>query len=141
MQVQNWLFEVNNKWIIIIFNIWYLLGVPIISTNFPLIQNVDLQENIIFTCDGTPISTNVNVTWYKNAVRLLNQSNRIQLIENKLIIHSIEWDDQGMYQCFLTNDVGEDTRSTWLKIKSNIFIIFQLKKFEFWFRWSPNSIC
>jgi hypothetical protein len=45
-------------------------------------------------------------------------SNRIQLIENQLIINTIEWDDQGMYQCFLTNDVGEDTRSTWLKIKS-----------------------
>ena len=43
---------------------------------------------------------------------------RIQLIEQKLIIDAIEWDDQGMYQCFLTNDVGEDTRSTWLKIKS-----------------------
>ena len=27
-----------------------------------------------------------------------------------------------MYQCFLTNEVGEDTRSTWLKIKSKTFI-------------------
>jgi hypothetical protein len=52
------------------------LGVPIISTNFPLIQNVDLQERIVFACEGTPISTNVNVTWYKDAVRMLNQSNR-----------------------------------------------------------------
>jgi hypothetical protein len=61
----------------------------------------------------------------------MNQSNRIQLIENKLIINSIEWDDQGMYQCFLTNDVGEDTRSTWLKIKSNRFVIFfPFRKFE-----------
>ncbi|CAF0978834.1 unnamed protein product, partial [Adineta ricciae] len=93
-------------------------GVPIISTNFPLIQNVDLQDNVNFTCDGTPISTNVNVTWYKNAVRLIDQSSKIQLVENRLILNSIEWDDQGMYQCFLTNDVGEDTRSTWLKIKS-----------------------
>ncbi|CAF3794544.1 unnamed protein product [Adineta steineri] len=93
-------------------------GVPIISTNFPLIQNVDLQENIVFTCDGTPISTNFNVTWYKNAILLTNESSKIQLIDNKLIINTIEWNDQGMYQCFLTNDVGEDTRSTWLKIKS-----------------------
>ena len=52
------------------------LGVPIISTNFPLIQNVDLQDNVNFTCDGTPISTNVNVTWYKNAVRLVDQSSK-----------------------------------------------------------------
>jgi hypothetical protein len=44
--------------------------------------------------------------------------NRFELIGNKLIINNIEWNDQGMYQCFLTNDVGEDTRSTWLKIKS-----------------------
>ncbi|UJR10058.1 hypothetical protein I4U23_014280 [Adineta vaga] len=93
-------------------------GVPIISTNFPLIQNVDLQEKIVFTCDGTSISTGVNVTWYKNAVRLTNQSSKIQLSENQLILNSIEWNDQGMYQCFLSNDVGEDTRSTWLKIKS-----------------------
>lgn len=39
-------------------------------------------------------------------------------MEQKLIIDGVQWDDQGMYQCFLTNDVGEDTRSTWLKIKS-----------------------
>ena len=51
-------------------------GVPIITTNFPLIQNVDLQDTISFTCDGTQISTNVNVTWYKNAVRLINQSSK-----------------------------------------------------------------
>lgn len=42
----------------------------------------------------------------------------LQLIGHQLIIEAVEWDDQGMYQCFLTNDVGEDTRSTWLKIKS-----------------------
>ena len=46
---------------------------------------------------------------------------RIQLIGNQLIINEIEWDDQGMYQCFLTNGVGEDTRSTWLRIKSKFF--------------------
>jgi hypothetical protein len=66
----------------------------------------------------------------------MNQSNRIQIIDNKLIIYSIEWDDQGMYQCFLTNDVGEDTRSTWLKIKSNKFIYSSTRKkkqFEFFF--------
>jgi hypothetical protein len=52
--------------------------------------------------------------------RLINSvAHRIHLIEHQLIIESIEWTDQGMYQCFLTNDVGEDTRSTWLKIKSN----------------------
>ena len=45
---------------------------------------------------------------------------RIQLTEHKLIIDGVQWDDQGMYQCFLTNDVGEDTRSTWLKIKSKL---------------------
>lgn len=51
-------------------------GVPMITTNFPLIQHVDLQEKITFTCDGTPISNDVNVTWYKNAVPLVNQSTR-----------------------------------------------------------------
>ena len=84
-----------------------------------MIQNVDLQEKIVFSCDGTSQSTNANVTWYKNAMRLSNQSERIQLMGNQLILTSIEWNDQGMYQCFLTNEVGEDTRSTWLKIKSN----------------------
>ncbi|CAM4809050.1 unnamed protein product [Rotaria magnacalcarata] len=93
-------------------------GVPIITTNFPLIQNVDLQDKIIFSCNGTQTLTNYNVTWYKDAVRLINQSSKVQLIENKLVINDIEWNDQGMYQCFLTNDVGEDTRSTWLRIKS-----------------------
>ena len=97
----------------------FVRGVPIITTNFPLIQNVDLQERVVFTCDGSRLSTNFNVSWYKNAVRLTNDSNnRIQLLDNQLILNSVEWNDQGMYQCFLTNDVGEDTRSTWLKIKS-----------------------
>lgn len=85
-----------------------------------MIQHVDLQEKIAFTCDGT--SQSANVTWYKNAVRLFNQSERIQLIGNQLILSLIEWNDQGMYQCFLTNEVGEDTRSTWLKIKSKTSI-------------------
>ena len=53
-----------------------VLGVPIITTNFPLIQNVDLQEKVHFTCNGTQTSTEINVTWYKNAVRLVNQPSK-----------------------------------------------------------------
>ena len=45
-------------------------------------------------------------------------NSRIRLIGHDLIIENVEWNDQGMYQCFMTNDVGEDTRSTWLKVKS-----------------------
>ena len=51
-------------------------GVPMITTNFPLILNVDLQEQVVFTCNGTRVSSEVNVTWYKNAVRVTNQSAR-----------------------------------------------------------------
>ena len=57
-------------------------GVPIITTNFPLVQHVDLQEKIIFTCDGTPMSTDVNVTWYKDAVPIVNPSNRYVRVAN-----------------------------------------------------------
>lgn len=90
---------------------------------------MDLQEKVMFICDGT--SQLANVTWYKNAVRLANESERIQLMGNQLILSSIEWNDQGMYQCFLTNEVGEDTRSTWLKIKSKILIFLQSNQFSF----------
>ncbi|CAF1181603.1 unnamed protein product, partial [Didymodactylos carnosus] len=91
--------------------------VPMIITPFPAIHEVDLQDDITLRCGGTPSSI-VNVTWYKNAVQLTNESSRIQLQNDSLILYQIERNDEGMYQCFLTNTVGEDARSTWLKIKS-----------------------
>lgn len=65
---------------------------------------------------------------------------RFQLIENRLLVNSIEWDDQGMYQCFLTNDVGEDTRSTWLRIKSKSLSLSLIFKCQYLNSGEPPSV-
>lgn len=49
--------------------------------------------------------------------------------DNTLIIKKLRMDDSGMYQCWARNNAGEDSISTWLKVKSecNLYYLKRLK--------------
>ena len=65
---------------------------------------------IILDCNVTskPLST---ITWFKNGNQL-NQNDNIKISSfkiyrnSRLTIHNSSLDDQGLYQCKATNDVG-----------------------------------
>ena len=73
---------------------------------------------MVFTglAEGTPTPT---TSWYKNAV-IINPAgtDRLTITANgSLSVAKINEGDGGVYQCFRQNAFGEESVSTWLRIK------------------------
>ncbi|XP_009564578.2 vascular endothelial growth factor receptor kdr-like isoform X2 [Cuculus canorus] len=96
-----------------------------------VIQNLtDLEVNIsgkiILECkvSGTP---EPQITWRKNSYPILAASG-ISMENNTLVIERVKKDDEGLYECRASNDMGQDSTSAFIKIqgseeKSNIEVI------------------
>jgi len=51
---------------------------------------------------------------------------RYSVIEDgSLVIRKLRMEDSGMFQCLATNEAGEDSVYTWLKVKSKTLSIFR----------------
>lgn len=70
----------------------------------PQVQTIDVDKDAQFHCvtSGYPIS---EVTWFHNAKPIV-RDNRIEVLTNppRLIIRKVQKEDQGMYQCFVSNE-------------------------------------
>ncbi|XP_047926501.2 vascular endothelial growth factor receptor kdr-like isoform X1 [Anser cygnoides] len=96
-----------------------------------VIQNLtDLEVNIsgkiILECkvSGTP---EPHVTWRKNG-HPISAASGISMENNTLVIERVKKDDEGLYECKASNDMGQDSTSAFIKIqgseeKSNIEVI------------------
>ncbi|XP_071613804.1 vascular endothelial growth factor receptor kdr-like isoform X2 [Heliangelus exortis] len=96
-----------------------------------VIQNLtDLEVNIsgkiILECKvgGTP---EPQITWRKNGYPI-SAASGISMENNTLVIERVKKDDEGLYECRASNDVGQDSTSAFIKIqgseeKSNIEVI------------------
>ncbi|KAM6413509.1 vascular endothelial growth factor receptor kdr-like isoform 2-T2 [Rhynochetos jubatus] len=96
-----------------------------------VIQNLtDLEVNIsgkiILECkvSGTP---EPQITWRKNGYPIAAASG-ISMENNTLVIERVKKDDEGLYECKASNDMGQDSTSAFIKIqgseeKSNIEVI------------------
>lgn len=77
----------------------------------PQVQTIDVDKNAEFLCiiSGSPID---KVLWMHNGKPLIND-NRIEIHvdTHRLVIKKIQKEDQGMYQCFVTNE-WEQAQST-----------------------------
>ncbi|NXT63773.1 VGFR4 factor, partial [Chaetops frenatus] len=97
-----------------------------------VIQNLtDLEVNIsgkiLLECkvSGTP---EPRVTWRKNGYPISAASAGISMENNTLVIERVKKDDEGLYECQASNDLGQDSTSAFIKIqgseeKSNIEVI------------------
>ncbi|XP_052669706.1 vascular endothelial growth factor receptor kdr-like isoform X3 [Harpia harpyja] len=96
-----------------------------------VIQNLtDLEVNIsgkiILECrvSGTP---EPQITWRKNGYPI-SAASGISMENNTLVIERVKKDDEGLYECKASNDMGQDSTSAFIKIqgseeKSNIEVI------------------
>ncbi|XP_010192241.1 PREDICTED: vascular endothelial growth factor receptor kdr-like, partial [Mesitornis unicolor] len=96
-----------------------------------VIQNLtDLEVNIsgkiILECkvSGTP---DPQITWRKNGYPI-SAASGISMENNTLVIERVKKDDEGLYECRASNDMGQDSTSAFIKIqgseeKSNIEVI------------------
>uniref|UniRef100_A0A493TQ21 receptor protein-tyrosine kinase n=1 Tax=Anas platyrhynchos platyrhynchos TaxID=8840 RepID=A0A493TQ21_ANAPP len=96
-----------------------------------VIQNLtDLEVNIsgkiILECkvSGTP---EPHISWRKNG-HPISAASGISMENNTLVIERVKKDDEGLYECKASNDMGQDSTSAFIKIqgseeKSNIEVI------------------
>ncbi|XP_068008058.1 vascular endothelial growth factor receptor kdr-like isoform X1 [Melanerpes formicivorus] len=96
-----------------------------------VIQNLtDLEVNIsgkiVLECkvSGTP---DPQITWKKNGYPI-SAASGISMENNTLVIERVKKDDEGLYECKASNDMGQDSTSAFIKIqgseeKSNIEVI------------------
>ncbi|XP_037919149.1 protein sidekick isoform X4 [Hermetia illucens] len=61
-----------------------------------------------------------SVTWYRNAEPLdLSVDKYVVKEDNTLIIKKLTMDDSAMFQCLASNDAGEKSLYTWLRVKTS----------------------
>ena len=73
---------------------------------------------------GIPVP---KITWYRNSEKLNilpNGGQQYTLQEDgSLLIKKLRMEDTGMFQCLASNEAGEDSAYTWLKVKSEFLLI------------------
>ncbi|XP_041766363.1 protein sidekick isoform X3 [Anopheles merus] len=74
----------------------------------------------VLACDviGEPLP---KITWFKNAWPIEQVAGRYTVQDdNSLEIYKLGMDDTAMFQCLATNEAGEKSAYTWLKVKTSI---------------------
>ena len=92
---------------------------PTFKTQPPSVIETDIGKMVQLYCDGIS-NPKGNMTWYKNAELIVENNKNIQINDtgSKLIINNIQLSDQGIYQCFITNEAGQISASSLVKIIS-----------------------
>lgn len=100
-------------------------AVPYIMQNLTD-QEVNISGKIILECkvNGTPTP---QIAWRKNGYPIAPASG-ISMENNTLVIERVKKDDEGLYECRASNEMGNDSTSAFIKIqgseeKSNIEVI------------------
>lgn len=58
------------------------------------------------------------IVWFKNGHRIVSSLVSV-IAKDTLRIHSVEPEDQGIYQCFATNDAGQAYSTAYLTVRTN----------------------
>jgi hypothetical protein len=93
---------------------------PTFKTQPPNLIETDIGKTIELKCDGiaNPRGT---ISWYKNAnlIDPIEQSNVIFSESNtKLVIKNVGKEDEAIYQCFISNEAGQISASSLIRIIS-----------------------
>ncbi|XP_055601340.1 protein sidekick isoform X2 [Uranotaenia lowii] len=79
----------------------------------------DYGARTVLPCDviGEPIPY---VTWFRNAEALDLSTDRYTVMEDhSLVIKRLSMEDSAMFQCLASNEAGEKSSYTWLKVKKD----------------------
>uniref|UniRef100_A0A6B2EER7 Putative neural cell adhesion molecule l1 n=1 Tax=Phlebotomus kandelakii TaxID=1109342 RepID=A0A6B2EER7_9DIPT len=96
-----------------LFNVIVLIA-PTFHQNISSVATV-MGASVSLPCvaSGNP---SPNITWYHNG-RLLKNTHAIHYDDQQLRLHSIDPEDEGIYQCFAKNDAGEIQMSANLSLR------------------------
>ncbi|XP_030245886.1 protein sidekick-like [Drosophila navojoa] len=98
----------------------YILEPPMFFTPMRAETFGDFGGQVMLPCDvvGDPTP---QVQWFRNAERieaqLLSGGYSVKA-DNTLIIKKLTLEDEGMFQCLATNEAGEKSAYTWLRVKT-----------------------
>jgi protein sidekick len=106
---------------------------PAFSTNLKPETFGEFGSNVVLECDvqGLPLPS---ITWYKDSKKIATVGSdaannddadvydgegryRVE-VDRSLVINNLRMEDMGIYQCIASNEAGETSIYTWLKIKS-----------------------
>ncbi|XP_062537067.1 protein sidekick isoform X3 [Armigeres subalbatus] len=79
----------------------------------------DYGSKTVLPCDviGEPVPY---VTWFRNAEGLDLSTDRYTVLDDhSLVIKKLSMEDSAMFQCLASNEAGEKSSYTWLKVKNN----------------------
>lgn len=86
----------------------------------------DFGEKLVLPCDVVAIPQ-PHVTWFKNSDALDMTGDMYKIQEdNSLYIRKIS--DSAMYQCLASNEAGEKSTYTWVRVKSKYMHFFESNK-------------
>ncbi|XP_045518694.1 protein sidekick isoform X1 [Pieris brassicae] len=107
---------------------------PIMLTNLKTETYGEYGNAIVLECNvqGTPLP---GITWYKDARKIASVGAdageadnadvddgggryRVE-VDRSLVINDLKMEDMGIYQCIASNEAGESSIYTWLKIKTS----------------------
>lgn len=104
----------------------------------------EFGSTITLECNvqGIPLP---GITWYKDAKKIASvgagaeETDNIDVddsggryrveVDRSLIINALTMEDMGVYQCIASNDAGDSSIYTWLKIKSKFLIVLMLSTY------------
>lgn len=118
---------------------------PVMVTSLKSETFGEFGSTIVLECNvqGIPMP---GITWYKDAKKIASvgadteESDNADVddgggryrveVDRSLVISNLKMEDMGIYQCIASNDAGESSIYTWLKIKSTYypFIMFHCIK-------------
>ncbi|CAL4121706.1 unnamed protein product, partial [Meganyctiphanes norvegica] len=93
---------------------------PQIKTPLPLETLADLGKTLTIPCNivGSPAP---HIQWYRDGhnVANLEGARYRKLLNGSLAIGAVHLNDTGMFQCLASNEAGETSTYTWLKVKTS----------------------
>uniref|UniRef100_A0A182ITM4 Uncharacterized protein n=1 Tax=Anopheles atroparvus TaxID=41427 RepID=A0A182ITM4_ANOAO len=80
-------------------------------------------SRVVLACDviGEPLP---RITWFRNAAPIEQAAGKYAVQDdNSLEIYKLSMDDTAMFQCLASNEAGERSAYTWLKVKTSMPIM------------------
>lgn len=114
---------------------------PVFLTNLKSETFGEFGSTVVLECNvqGMPLP---GITWYKDTRKIASVGAdagepdmdvddgggryRVE-VDRSLVISTLKMEDMGIYQCIASNEAGESSIYTWLKIKSESFISYNQK--------------
>lgn len=102
---------------------------PKLKQQLPVDTLADLGKTLTIPCSvhGTP---DPYIIWYRDAANIITlDDNRYRVLLNgSLAISGVQVNDTGMYQCLASNDAGETSAYTWLRVKTSAPLMTETPK-------------